>query len=140
MWCVAPPAPALLAVFEALYAWPLSWQASSDGVWGEHEIDYILFCRPKTMPRIALNPNEIASIEILTRSEMQRWMATAGDRCVPPRASVPTVPHSMCLPACAARFPSHLPLLAIDCVYRFPGPRSPLLQWQQDLPLVQVHP
>lgn len=57
-----------------------SLQAASDGIWGEHEIDYILFCRPKTMPRIRLNSNEISHVLEFTRQELADWVAAAPSR------------------------------------------------------------
>lgn len=62
------------------YLTRVHYVASSDGVFGEHEIDYILFLKPKTMPRIALNPNEIASTRTFTQAQMKDWMATAAER------------------------------------------------------------
>jgi isopentenyl-diphosphate Delta-isomerase len=36
--------------------------ASADGPWGEHEIDWILLCKPPKLPRITKNPNEVAQV------------------------------------------------------------------------------
>jgi len=64
------------------YITRVHYQAASDDVWGEHEIDYVLFCRPKTLPRITVNPNEIASVEYFSRGELAHWVATAPTRGV----------------------------------------------------------
>ena len=43
--------------------------ASGAGPWGEHEVDWILLCAPKMMPRLELNPNEVSQV---------RWAVAAG--------------------------------------------------------------
>lgn len=35
---------------------------AATAVWGEHEIDWILLCAPPVMPRLELNPNEVAEV------------------------------------------------------------------------------
>ena len=35
---------------------------SGKGPWGEHEIDWILLCSPKVMPRLDLNLNEVSQV------------------------------------------------------------------------------
>lgn len=32
--------------------------------WGEHEIDWILMCKPKKMPRMKLNVNEVEAVRL----------------------------------------------------------------------------
>ncbi|BFZ60197.1 isopentenyl-diphosphate delta-isomerase idi1 [Saitoella coloradoensis] len=51
------------------YLTRIHYVAPSDGLWGEHEIDYILFIRaPVTY---AANPNEIKDAKYVSREEMQ---------------------------------------------------------------------
>lgn len=50
------------------------------GFWGEHEIDWILLCTPKRMPRMALNENEVAAVKAFTQAELKEWMATRAAR------------------------------------------------------------
>jgi isopentenyl-diphosphate delta-isomerase type 1 len=37
---------------------------SKGTVWGEHEIDWILMCKPKVLPRMKLNPNEVEAVSV----------------------------------------------------------------------------
>ena len=45
-----------------------------DDTWGEHEIDYILICRPPADVVCALNPNEVAETRYFSQEEMRAWM------------------------------------------------------------------
>lgn len=52
---------------------------SKCGFWGEHEIDWILMCKPAKMPRMNLNPNEVESVRAFSQQELRTWMATRGE-------------------------------------------------------------
>lgn len=42
--------------------------------WGEHEVDYILFCQLPQRPTLDLDPDEVATIRYVSRSELQEMM------------------------------------------------------------------
>jgi len=48
--------------------------SSTGGPWGEHEIDWILMCKPPVLPRMALNPNEVEATRAFTQAELRTWM------------------------------------------------------------------
>jgi len=50
------------------------YQSPCCAKWGEHEIDYILVCRPHTAVTVACNPNEVSEARWFTRPEMEVWM------------------------------------------------------------------
>lgn len=52
----------------------------SEPLWGEHEIDWILMCKPARMPRININTNEIEQIKMFTQPELRAWMSTLHTR------------------------------------------------------------
>jgi len=56
------------------------YKARSDEVWGEHEIDYILICRPPADPVVRANPNEVAETRFFTPEELRAWVEGADDR------------------------------------------------------------
>ncbi|KAK9247851.1 NUDIX hydrolase domain-like protein [Lipomyces tetrasporus] len=47
----------------------IHYKAPSDGVWGEHEIDYILFI--KATPTVKANPNEVKDAKYVTAKELR---------------------------------------------------------------------
>ncbi|KAG1644566.1 hypothetical protein G6F44_002713 [Rhizopus delemar] len=51
------------------YLTRIHYVAPSDGQWGEHEIDYILFMKADVT--LSLNPNEIRDIKYVTPEELQ---------------------------------------------------------------------
>ena len=62
------------------------YKAASDGIWGEHEIDYILVCTPPTDPVIRPNPNEVQSVRWFTPQQLRSFVAdsrTHGDLISP---------------------------------------------------------
>jgi len=62
-----------IAADELHFLTKLHYEASSDGEWGEHEIDHILFAR-KDVP-LDVNPNEIRDIRWVTPSELKELFA-----------------------------------------------------------------
>ena len=47
------------------------YQAScDDGIWGEHEIDYILVVNCETIPIVDLNPNEVMNMSYVDQTEL----------------------------------------------------------------------
>ncbi len=57
-------------------------QAESDSLWGEHEIDHVLFCQPAVMPKLHINRNEVESVLFLSREDIASWVASAEEKCV----------------------------------------------------------
>ena len=55
-------------------------QAAYDEVWGEHEVDYILICRPKRMVRLNVNANEVAEVRAFAADELRAWVEGADAR------------------------------------------------------------
>jgi isopentenyl-diphosphate delta-isomerase len=47
--------------------------APSDAIWGEHEIDYILFYRGNV--ELAINPNEVKSVKYVTKQELKEMLS-----------------------------------------------------------------
>ncbi|KAK3669555.1 isopentenyl-diphosphate delta-isomerase idi1 [Recurvomyces mirabilis] len=50
----------------------IHYKAPSDGKWGEHEIDYILFI--KTDVDLDVNPNEVSDTRYVSQSELRRML------------------------------------------------------------------
>eukprot|EP01126_Amoeba_proteus_P035874 TRINITY_DN3629_c0_g1_i2.p1 TRINITY_DN3629_c0_g1~~TRINITY_DN3629_c0_g1_i2.p1 ORF type:complete len:180 (+),score=21.99 TRINITY_DN3629_c0_g1_i2:240-779(+) len=50
----------------------IHYKAESDGVWGEHEIDYILMVRGDV--ELELNPNEVSEYKWLSRDQIESFM------------------------------------------------------------------
>ncbi|CAG8477400.1 7849_t:CDS:2 [Funneliformis caledonium] len=54
--------------------------APSDGLWGEHEIDYILFIRGNfTLNDLAVNKNEVSAVEFLSPEELRQKFNNPGN-------------------------------------------------------------
>jgi isopentenyldiphosphate isomerase len=51
------------------------YQAPCCDTWGEHEIDYILICRPDADVVVKENPNEVQQSTWFSKEEMRAWMA-----------------------------------------------------------------
>ncbi|KAK0645100.1 Isopentenyl-diphosphate Delta-isomerase [Lasiodiplodia hormozganensis] len=49
----------------------IHYLAPSDGKWGEHEIDYILFIRPKKGVTLDVNPNEVRDTRYVSPEELR---------------------------------------------------------------------
>ncbi|KAK9458857.1 NUDIX hydrolase domain-like protein [Lipomyces oligophaga] len=47
----------------------IHYKAKSDGIWGEHEIDYILFIQ--ATPSVTANPNEVKDTKYVTAEELK---------------------------------------------------------------------
>jgi isopentenyl-diphosphate delta-isomerase len=56
------------------------YRAGSDGIWGEHEIDYILFCQPPEDVTVDPNPNEVQSTRWFSPEELREWVSTSDSR------------------------------------------------------------
>jgi isopentenyl-diphosphate delta-isomerase len=57
----------------------IHYLAPSDGLWGEHEIDYIFIYQGNVS--LNLNPNEVKSVKYVSKEELQDIFATAGFLC-----------------------------------------------------------
>ncbi|KAJ3346181.1 isopentenyl-diphosphate delta-isomerase idi1 [Entophlyctis luteolus] len=53
----------------------IHYLAPSDGIWGEHEVDYIFIAQADV--ELAPNPNEVKSVKYVTKEELQELFATA---------------------------------------------------------------
>ncbi|KAM3860817.1 isopentenyl-diphosphate Delta-isomerase 1 isoform 1-T1 [Diretmus argenteus] len=63
---------------EMTYLTRIHYKAQSDGVWGEHEIDYILFMQKDV--ELDPDPNEIQSHCYVTKEELKEMLAKAKRR------------------------------------------------------------
>ncbi|ORY50381.1 Isopentenyldiphosphate isomerase [Rhizoclosmatium globosum] len=52
----------------------IQYLAPSDGLWGEHEIDYIFFVKADV--DLEPNPNEVKSVKYITQDELKQMFAT----------------------------------------------------------------
>ncbi|KAJ2722717.1 isopentenyl-diphosphate delta-isomerase idi1 [Coemansia sp. Benny D115] len=57
------------------YLTRIHYVAPSDGLWGEHEIDYILFIKADV--DLDINPNEVKSVKYVSMDEMKEIIDTA---------------------------------------------------------------
>ncbi|KAI9328364.1 NUDIX hydrolase domain-like protein [Obelidium mucronatum] len=55
----------------------IHYLAPSDGIWGEHEIDYIFIIKADV--DLEPSPNEVKSVQYVTKAELQQMFETAGD-------------------------------------------------------------
>jgi len=53
----------------------IHYVSPSDGKWGEHEIDYILFIQPKANVTLQVNPNEARDTCWVSQSELKQMLA-----------------------------------------------------------------
>lgn len=50
------------------------YRAACDDTWGEHEVDYIVICRPKKDVTLDLNPNEVSEARYFTKKELKSFV------------------------------------------------------------------
>ncbi len=62
----------------------VSAPSSEAALWGEHEIDWILLCKPSARAALAPNPNEVADVREFSQAELRAWMASGGAERVSP--------------------------------------------------------
>ena len=62
-------------VADFTYLTRIRYKAESDSIWGEHEIDYILFLQ-KDLP-CSPNPNEVMSCKYVDQKEMREMLNQA---------------------------------------------------------------
>jgi geranylgeranyl diphosphate synthase type 3 len=55
------------------------YKATSDAIWGEHEVDYILVCRPPKDVVVRPNPNEVAEIRWFDMHELRDFVVNSKD-------------------------------------------------------------
>jgi farnesyl-diphosphate farnesyltransferase len=53
------------------------YKATSDETWGEHEMDYILVCRPPNDVEVRPNPNEVAEIRWFDMDELKDFVVNS---------------------------------------------------------------
>ena len=51
----------------------LHYRADLDEKWGEHEVDYLLVCRPPTAIDVHINSNEVDSVQWFTKQELKEF-------------------------------------------------------------------
>ncbi|KAF2083920.1 Isopentenyldiphosphate isomerase [Saccharata proteae CBS 121410] len=61
----------------------IHYLAPSDGKWGEHEIDYILFIRPKKGVTLDVNVNEVRDTKWVTQQELKTMFKEDGLKFTP---------------------------------------------------------
>lgn len=49
----------------------IHYKAPSDGKWGEHEIDYIIFIKPSRKVTLDINPNEVRDAKFASEQELK---------------------------------------------------------------------
>ncbi|WVQ99339.1 isopentenyl-diphosphate Delta-isomerase [Kwoniella sp. CBS 9459] len=59
----------------------IHYLAPSDGLWGEHEIDYILFCTLDV--DLDLNPNEVSDARYVSRDELEKMFEESTNSFTP---------------------------------------------------------
>lgn len=59
----------------------IHYLAASDGMWGEHEVDYIFMVQADV--DLAVNPNEVKSVRYLSRKGLEEFLATAESEGLP---------------------------------------------------------
>jgi farnesyl-diphosphate farnesyltransferase len=57
----------------------LHYRADLDETWGEHEVDYLLVCRPPTNVTINVNPNEVAEARWFSQNELSTFCSVHKD-------------------------------------------------------------
>ena len=55
----------------------LHYKAHADDVWGEHEVDHVLVCRPPKDVRVSPNPNEVQCVRYFTAEELDGFLVTS---------------------------------------------------------------
>ncbi|KAJ2852461.1 isopentenyl-diphosphate delta-isomerase idi1 [Coemansia brasiliensis] len=60
------------------YLTRIHYMAGSDGTWGEHEIDYILFIKADV--QVNANPNEVQSYKYVSMDELKEIISTADEK------------------------------------------------------------
>lgn len=63
------------------YLTRIHYQASDDGVWGEHEIDYILFLQKDVT--LKPNQNEVSEVKYVGRDEFSKYLGCLKDPLTP---------------------------------------------------------
>ncbi|KAK8191953.1 isopentenyl-diphosphate delta isomerase-like protein 1 [Phyllosticta capitalensis] len=61
----------------------IHYLAPSDGKWGEHEIDYILFSKPKEGVTLDPSPNEVRDTRWVTKEELRDMFGQPGLKFTP---------------------------------------------------------
>ena len=72
--------PALLPLECFEFVTRVHYKARSDEVWGEHEVDHILVCRPPQDVAPKPNPNEVREARYFSRAELDEFVAQSDAR------------------------------------------------------------
>lgn len=73
--------PAQLTPDMFTYLTRIHYLAPSDGLWGEHEIDYILFCAADV--DLEINPNEVSDARYVSKQELEAMFADSQNSFTP---------------------------------------------------------
>merc|ERR1712183_648339 len=52
----------------------IHYKSASDAVWGEHEVDYILFTQPKVDVTVRASTNEVSDYKYVDEDELRAMM------------------------------------------------------------------
>jgi isopentenyl-diphosphate delta-isomerase len=63
--------PEMVPISEFKFLTRIHYLAPSDGKWGEHEIDYILFIKPSAEVKLDVNPNEVRDSKYVSQDELK---------------------------------------------------------------------
>jgi isopentenyl-diphosphate delta-isomerase len=63
--------PEAVPINEFQFLTRIHYLAPSDGKWGEHEIDYILFIKPTKKVELKINPNEAQDCKYVSQEELK---------------------------------------------------------------------
>jgi len=61
---------------DLLFLTRILYKAPSDELWGEHEVDYILFCQKDLGDLDSMNPNEVSEVQYVTRDDLRSILDT----------------------------------------------------------------
>jgi isopentenyl-diphosphate Delta-isomerase len=70
--------PASIELSDFTFMGRAHYEAPSDGVWGEHEIDYILFLQKNV--ELKPNENEVSDYRYVDADELKQFIATADEK------------------------------------------------------------
>jgi len=73
----------MVPISEFRFLTRIHYLAPSDGKWGEHEVDYILFIKPSKTVDLAVNPNEVRDSRFVSMEELKAMFKEPGLKYTP---------------------------------------------------------
>lgn len=64
-----------------IYLTRIHYKAANDGIWGEHEVDYILFMQKDVT--LKPNPNEVSHVEYVKKNDFPKYLKSIRDPLTP---------------------------------------------------------